>query len=606
MGHSFRKQVGQSLAVLLLAILPVFVRAATPKPVVCSAEFARLQRSSLEQEQHRVQALIAARKATIAYPDIPSLEELRLPVAAPAPLRNSARLSPGLADPLLEEARRLNAFEDFKPLSDTRLRRLSQAQKKQIEAEAKKAAEPFPAKSPERRKAYLKAYIERAYDFSSELRAVPGADQARWRVQSGSSAVDNTFAYTESMWGGLLRKTNAAPGGSLLDSPYPILVPGGRFQETYYWDTYFGMKGLLATGRVELAQMQTENLLSLVQRYGFVPNGNRDYYLTRSQPPFLSSAVRETLSASASKAKNPAERARLRRWLKERAYPLVKRDYENFWMDPKTRYDSESGLNHHWDDANLPRPERHGHDDETLLGRTFRDVRAGAESGLDFTAAHADEATAIAPVLLNSMLYKVESDLAWMAKNLGDAKEATRFAAAAKKRAAAMRKYLWNEEKGRFENYHLKNRERIDATIADTFTPLFVGMASKKEASQIQKKALPALERPSGLMASDLMGSTHQWDGANGWAPQQVMAVAGLKSYGFTGDAERLARKWTDAIAKLHKENGAIYERVDVSTGSKPVRDETKYPTQEGFLWTNGSFSWMLLNILNVPKTAVP
>jgi alpha,alpha-trehalase len=152
----------------------------------------------------------------------------------------------------------------------------------------------------------------------------------------------------------------------------------------------------------------------------------------------------------------------------------------------------------------------------------------------------------------------------------------------------------------------LQRHARIDATIADTFAPLFVGMASKKEAGQIQKKALTVLERPSGLMASDLMDSTHQWDGTNGWAPQQVMAVAGLKNYGFTADAQRLARKWTNTIAKSHKDNGAIYERMDVSTGSKPVRDETKYPTQEGFLWTNGSFSWMLLDVLNVPRTAVP
>ncbi|MGZ3713439.1 MAG: trehalase family glycosidase, partial [Bdellovibrionota bacterium] len=509
--------------------------------------------------------------------------------------------SAGVADPLLEEARAVGAFEDFMPLSVARLRTLTIKQKKILAAQANDVAKT--AAPEDQRRAFLKAYIEKAYDFSSEISVVTGLEKPRWKSSSGSSVIDATFAYTEKMWDGLLRKTNPQAKSSLLDLPYPMLVPGGRFQETYYWDTYFGMKGLLATDRLELAQMQTENLLSLVQRYGFVPNGNRDFYLTRSQPPFLSSAVKEVFEASLKNAKTDAERKNIYKWLKERAYPLVQKDYDNFWMNPETRFDKKTGLNHHWDDANLPRPERHGNDNEHTLGKTYRDVRAGAESGLDFTDAHAGESSAIAPVLLNSMLYKVEADLAWMAKLTGDAGEAKRFANAAEQRSGAMRKFLWNKERSRFDNFNLNSGKKIDATIADTFAPLFVGMASQSEADLVQKVTLPKLERAHGIMASDLMKSHHQWDGSNGWAPQQVMAVAGLQNYGHAEDAKRLARKWVAGIAKLHEENKTIYERIDVVTGGKPIKDETKYPTQEGFLWTNGSFSWMLCDILGVKKS---
>src|SRR5690606_34851821 len=122
---------------------------------------------------------------------------------------------------------------------------------------------------------------------------VPELVPPRWTIRARNQKINKAFEYTEKMWGQLLRRTVPAKGGSLLKSPYPVLIPAGRFQEAYYWDAYFGMKGLLSTDRLDIAQMQVENFLSYVKRYGFVPNGGRDYYLSRSQPPFLSSMVRE-------------------------------------------------------------------------------------------------------------------------------------------------------------------------------------------------------------------------------------------------------------------------------------------------------------------------
>ena len=135
---------------------------------------------------------------------------------------------------------------------------------------------------------------------------------------------------------------------------------------------------------------------------------------------------------------------------------------------------------------------------------------------------------------------------------------------------------------------------------ADAFAALFVGLASPEQA-KIMRQSLRALEKEGGLMASNLESSIHQWDGPNGWAPYQVMAIDGLRRYGYTDDARRIAKKWVDAVAKIHDESRAMYERIDVKKISKPEVDPHKYPTQEGFLWTNGSFVWAAVDVLKMP-----
>lgn len=554
----------------------------------CNLEFARLT------ENKNAIALITTRKAGILYPEIPSSVDLHLPTRKPDNVHKIKQISAGVSDPILERARNLRVFEDFKPLSDARPKPMTEATRREIKKKARAAHPNDEAK-------FLRMYIENAYEFGNELNLVVGLAPPLWRINTGDKVKDAAFSYTEIMWEKLLRNVNPKPGGSLLKAPYPILVPGGRFTETYYWDTYFSIRGLLSTGRIELAQMQTENLLSFVRRYGFVPNGNRDYYLTRSQPPFLSSTVREVFEATIKAAKSSAEKERALLWLKKRAYPLVRNEYENFWMNPQTRFDSKFGLNHHWDDLNLPRPERHAHDDEGRIGKTFRDVRAAAESGLDFTAAHEAEASQIAPILLNSMLYKTERDLEWMARLINEDGTANLYSRSAEVRAARMHALLWNEKAGQYENFNLRKGKRVPATTADTFAPLYVGLASTEEARRVRDLALPRLERKAGVMASNL-SSSHQWDGDNGWAPQQIFAVAGLRNYNYKDDAKRLAIKWTDAIKNIYRDDRTMYERINVTTASKPLQDKTKYPTQEGFLWTNSSYVWMLLDVLEYKK----
>lgn len=571
----------------------------------------------------RVKSIIGHRKAQVAYPSVASVYQEHLPRVAPQPIEPTRDVSPGLSDPMIEEARRVKAFEDFKPLSDVRRRKLSARDLAAVLARATEAGEAaakahqVPPKgtglagatseSPALacRKAFLHEYIDGVYTFGNELEPLDGIVSPKWKLKPRTSAdasLVGAFDYTEETLAKLVRKTPEHSDGSLLPNPYPFAIPAGRFQEAYYWDSYFGMMGLLATGRLELSQMQVDNFLEAVRNFGFIPNGMRDYYLSRSQPPFLSSMVRDVYEASlaaAGSARDPAaEKARIRSWLRDRAYPLMERDYQDFWMNPRTRYDATTGLNHHWDEFNLPRPERHASDVETRLGRTYRDVRAEAESGLDFTVAFGGEASRVAGVLLNSMLYKTEGDLAWAARELGKDREARKFEAAARRRRHAMDRYLWDPAKGVYENYDLRTRRRIPVLSATAFAPLYVHAASARQAGDLRARALPVLEKKGGLMSSDALSSTDQWDGPNGWAPLQVMAVQGLRNYGYDEDARRISDKWVRIIANVESRVGAMYERMDVARGDQPYADGTKYPPQQGFLWTNSSFVWMLKNVL--------
>lgn len=586
----------------------------------CWNSYVTLADESLQNFQAHVEAseqAVAKRLAKAAHDDIPSVSQIHLPLVDPQVIRASNQgLSPGLTDPLLEEARLLKSLTDFKTLSDMNPRPLAVGERENLIENAERAATLAYTVSNHlgeedrkrlARQTFLHSFIESAYDFGGQLTRVNGGSKPKWRVDTGKPQWDKAFDYTEEMLGVLVRSTPDHRDGSLLPSPYPVLIAAkGRFHESYYWDTYFGVKGLLATGRLELAQMQVENLLHAIRQYGIIPNGMRDYYLSRSQPPFVSSLVREVVDATLKE--DPGSRDRIVTWLKERAIPLLRRDYHQFWM--AQRFDPQSGLNHHSDAINFPRPERHGFDVEEELGETYRDVRASAESGLDFTALHRGRGARLATPLLNSMLYKTETDLAHLLQMV-DGKGVDVYRRAANRRKEAMEK-MWNAESGRYEHYDLETGTRVEGLTAETFFPLFAGMLDPKtDAARIARlhRTLDALEEPGGVAASGDRASTHQWDGVNGWAPFQVATVQGWLNAGiqYRSTAERLATKWVDTVSAGHAKHGAMFERMDLATMDKPEVDETKYPTQRGFLWTNSSYSWMLIDVLgHRPRPRAP
>jgi alpha,alpha-trehalase len=258
------------------------------------------------------------------------------------------------------------------------------------------------------------------------------------------------------------------------------------------------------------------------------------------------------------------------------------------------RYDQASGLNFHDDAVDAPRPERHGFDKEWLLGETMRDTRAGAESGRDFTVLWDRRASKMHGPLLNSVLYGVEGDLAYFARRLGRDGEARAYEGSAARRRDRMNRLLWNEQLGTYVNYDRERRQQVTSPVSvEGAYALWAGVASAEQAPRIAQ-LLEGLLRDGGLMASSDVQSTHQWDGAHGWAIDQIVAVQGLDRYAAPGNGlkrlgDRIARAWLSALALIHGRYGSLPESVDVSRVDRPAVDGTKYPVQEGFLWTNAS-----------------
>ncbi|MAF78926.1 MAG: hypothetical protein CME60_12250 [Halobacteriovoraceae bacterium] len=556
---------------------------------------------------------VSLKKSQVAYPDIPPVEQLHLSRFSPREIVKPEKLSPGLSSSELEEARELGGiFEDYKILSDVKPRNLSDDELVKLKREAQVHAkrEVIDENSDDFRRAYLKFWIENRYTFEKDLIPADSEDaKVMWSLKLTDPRLihenNEAFDYVESYWKNLIRETPEQTTGSIVPLPYEFVVANStRFDEMYYWDTYFGMQGLLATGRLDLSQKIVENFLYMIRNYGIIPNGNRDYYLTRSQPPFISSMVKDVFEATLKSGKYSD--SEVKEWLAQRAYPLLKGDFDNFWMKPNSRFDEKTFLHHHYDEVDHPRPERHSADkdmadswdDEQGLGLSYRDTRAVAESGLDFTDALGKEAAQTANTLLNSMIYKYAKDLEEFAEILGLEDDVQRFREIAQKKKRAMDKYLWNDETGSYQNYLIKDGRQLDGLSADNFTALYTQVASPEQASEVVKK-LRLLEKDGGVMSSLFTESHHQWDGDNGWAPLHFFVIQGLRNYGYDEDAERIALKLANSYADIYKKEGVFLERIDVATGARPVEDGKKYPVQEGFLWTNGVYTWILKNILN-------
>lgn len=498
-------------------------------------------------------------------------------------------LSRTLRDPLIGRAMEIRLVDDFKSLVDLVPKNLTEDHRMEL---LMRAESYFPPTNEQGKLSFL---LNQLYETRSELLPLPDAMTAPRYTLSESSPHKPVFDYIEATWKKLLRRTPEHTESTLIPLPYPIMIPGSRFQEAYYWDSFFAVHTLIRTGRSDLVRGQINNFLFMIKNYGLVPNGNRDYYLSRSQPPLLSRMVRVYLESKKG-ILSPKDIG----WLAEEVIPLIKKDYLEFWMNPETRWDPVTGLNHHYDAINLPRPERHASDLEEIIAKTYRDVRAEAESGKDFTAAFLGEATKVTGVLLNSILYGVEQDLAWFYSLIGDSTSSQKFLMAAQKRKSLMNKYLRDPASGLYFDYHLVLKQRVPVLTADTFVPLYMGMVNPAQARRFSVQALSRLEVAGGITGSDVV-SSKQWDAPFGWAPHIMFAVDGLRKYGQQDLALRLAKKWTGTIDRSFAQLGTVLEKYDVVRAAAPIENGDKYTTQQGFLWTNGVYSWIVHDVFKEP-----
>jgi alpha,alpha-trehalase len=451
------------------------------------------------------------------------------------------------------------------------------------------------------------------------------------------------------------------PGLLYLENKY--VVPGGRFNEMYGWDSYFIIRGLVEDHRVELARGMVENFFFEIEHYGNILNANRSYYLSRMQPPFLTSEIFSVYNAEKSGGNED------KKWLAH-AYEIASKDHDMWTVAPHLAGDT--GLARYFDRGDGPSPEsikdetghyrdvaafflRHPELDDNYLVRkdsgkttpqtfgrqysvrvcdtaqdsssavakeseaapgcsTAEDVALSAsfykgdrsmrESGYDIAfrfGPYGAGTQNFAPNCLNALLYKAEKDLQQMAEILGRPDEAKKWARVAEDRKAAMNKYLWDEKQGIFTDYNFEKRQLSTYPYITAFVPLWAGVATPEQAKSIMK-TLPTFEQPGGLVMSPTE-SGGQWDFPYAWAPNQLMAIEGMRRYNFTDDANRNAYKFLSDVAENFRRDGTIREKYNAVTRSDETNVTAGYHVNLiGFGWTNGVFLTLLRDL---PKSEV-
>lgn len=415
---------------------------------------------------------------------------------------------------------------------------------------------------------------------------------------------------------------------------FDYIVPGGRFNEFYYWDSFFCALGLLEAGKTNLVCNILKHMMFQIEHYGCVLNGSRSYYLQRSQPPFLTTLARKTFDRLSTSSDEVSEKTRS---LLRGAIKTAIKEYETFWaceprLDPKTglsRYRPQT--------AGVPPEVEPGHFDYFLQGEAAKrgmsisqlteDYNAGRladpgslddffqhdvsvrENGHDTSARLVGVSADLATIDLNSCLFKYEEDIAWAIKHVFDGEldghTPATWEARATKRKNAVHRYLWNDEVGAFYDYNTATQTQTTLLSAPVFWSLWSGLATGPQAARIVREILPIFEHVGGIVSQPRCAESdrlpRQWDYPAGWAPHQILAWEGLQRYGYHAEAQRLAYRWLGLITQIFAEyGGRVTEKYDVTRRAvSAAMEATEYGNQgsgfvgvnlEGFGWTNSSY----------------
>jgi alpha,alpha-trehalase len=405
------------------------------------------------------------------------------------------------------------------------------------------------------------------------------------------------------LWSHLERR-NRVDRGSLIALPHRYIVPGGRFNEQFYWDTYFIMLGLAAEGKWTLIEGMIKNYAHMIRKYGFIPTANRTYFLSRSQPPFFALMVQLLAEHKGKKV--------LREYL-----PLLIQE-RRFWMKGIRRLENEEHaayrrvvrmpnrtlMNRYYDNNVTPRPESLLEDVETVqeatdrqADRVFLHLRAAAESGWDFSARwltnpkdlHTIHTADIIPVDLNSLMYTLENLIADGCRASFQPYRARLYRRAANYRKAAIQEYCWSEDEGMFMDYNFHHREKTGFLSLAAVFPLYVKIATDEQAQKVADRLRADFLKEGGLVTT-LLDTGQQWDAPNGWAPLQWVAIEGLRNYGHNELADDITARWMAVTEKVFDASHRLVEKYDVSGGSG-LGGGGEYVLQDGFGWTNGVYA---------------
>jgi alpha,alpha-trehalase len=379
--------------------------------------------------------------------------------------------------------------------------------------------------------------------------------------------------YIKAYWPNLERY-NPKDTDSLIGVPKPYLVPsyaeGHEFDynELYYWDSYFMIQGMLDEEHKELVMGILEDLISIFKRFSIIPNGSQMYYLSRSQPPFLSSFIFDVYTAY------DLDEA----WLKG-MINVAKQEYQTVWMGSRKPNARQvyRGLSRYYDFNYL------------------HDI-AETESGWDMTPRFNRHALNYLPCDLNALLFKYEMDFARASRIFGDKADATRWEEAAEARKRTMDELMWDAGRGLYYDFNYVKERRGNVSSLASYYAMWAGMADGTQAAAMVK-ALKRFEQKGGLATTDSLplqnyvpGSMPtQWAYPNGWAPLQFLVVKGMQRYGYNEDARRVATKWMTNNLNWFNEHNEFIEKYNVVAPEKPPAKGV-YPSQTGFGWTNAVF----------------
>jgi len=451
----------------------------------------------------------------------------------------------------------------------------------------------------------LKKFVEDNFQL-------PGNPAADYKTDTS----ENVVTHIKNLWKILKRDHDSVIDGStLLPLPDPYIVPGGRFREIYYWDSYFTMLGLKESGENEMISNMVNNFAYLISQYGHIPNGNRSYYLSRSQPPFFALMLDILASVKGN-------------YVYATYLPALQKEYEYFTDRTAAtkhivRMPDGSTLQRYYDRDDIPRQESYREDLEladstwasmvrkkmtttktasaglTTLETEFkkkklRDLRSAAESGWDFSSRWFADGKTLAsiqvtnyiPVDLNCLLYHLEKTLARANKESGELVKAKYYDDIAERRRKAINKYCWSAANHWYVDYNfVANKQSPELTLAG-MSPFFLNVADpvyiKTASIVLEKKFLKA-----GGLASSLKNTGEQWDAPNGWAPLTWIAIAGLENYNQSSLAREVAKRWVDLNVRVFKKTGKLMEKYNV----QDIHAEAgggEYQSQDGFGWTNG------------------
>lgn len=416
----------------------------------------------------------------------------------------------------------------------------------------------------------------------------------------------NVREHISELWTVLERK-NRRDRGSLLALPYPYVVPGGRFSEQFYWDSYFIMLGLAADERWDMVENMMRNYAYMIRKFGFIPTANRTYFLSRSQPPLFARMVKLLAQHRGHKRVLveflPYMVLEHRFWMRGRRL-LAKQEHKAYAR--VAQMPNGVLLNRYYDNKTTPRPESHREDTETATGaadrqpdRLFLHLRAAAESGWDFSSRWFSDpddirtihTADIIPVDLNCMLYDLEVTIAEAYRHLLQPLLARRFQSAAEQRLRGIKDYCWDEQAGFFVDYNFHHAEPTgQLTLAAVF-PLWSKIATAKQAEKVAQKIESEFLKKGGLVTS-LTDNGQQWDSPNGWAPLHLVAIEGLRNYGYYQLADRIKTAWLETNQTVFASSGKLVEKYNVINGDAGGGGE--YPLQDGFGWTNGVLARLL------------